>query len=120
MKTNQKCNGKGCKTCKIMTLEKTFTVWKNKNCEKEVRLDFRNDCSTECIIYIYVCNLCKNNESFYVGQSVNSCQTRANGHRSCFTEKLHKKSALTLQYPTTYISGLRFLQFWRTLCDEIR
>ena len=79
-----------------MNLDKKFTVWNdNINYKKEVRLDLRNDCSTECIIYIYVCNLCKNNDSFYVGQSVNSCQTRANGHRACFTEDLHKKSALS-------------------------
>ena len=95
-KRNQKCNGKGCKTCEIMILEKEFTVWKNNdNYRKDVKLDFRCNCSTDCIIYIYVCNLCKNNESFYVGQSINSCQTRANGHRACFTEKLHKKSALS-------------------------
>ena len=73
-KKNQKCYGKGCKTCEIMNLNKTFSVWKNNTVyEKEVKLDFRSDCSTECIIYIYVCNICKNNESFYVGQSVNDC-----------------------------------------------
>ena len=79
-----------------MTLEKEFTVWKeNENCRKNVKLDFKCNCQTDCIIYIYVCKLCKNNESFYVGQSINSCQKRANGHRACFTETLYEKSALS-------------------------
>ena len=96
-KKNQKCNGKGCKTCKIMNLSKTFNVWKNcPGYQKEVKLDFRSNCSTECIIYIYFCNICKNNESLYVGQSVNDCKTRANGHRANFTDELYKKSALSL------------------------
>ena len=30
----------------------------------------------------------------YTGQTVNSCQKRANGHRASFTEKNLKKSAL--------------------------
>ena len=96
VKKNQKCNRNGCKTCEIMKLDNEITVWKNnENYKMDVKLDFRCDCSTDCIIYIYVCNLCKNNQSFYVGQSVNSCHTRANGHRSCFTEKLYTKSALS-------------------------
>ena len=96
IKENQKCNGKGCKSCQLMNLNKEFTVWKNNGSyKKKVKLDFRCNCTTECIIYIYVCNLCKENESFYVGQSINSCQTRATGHRACFTEKLYKKSALS-------------------------
>lgn len=78
-----------------MNLKKIFTVWKNSEYENDVKLDFRCDCSTECVIYIYVCNICKDNQSFYVGQSVNSCKARATGHRSCFTEKSYKKSALS-------------------------
>ena len=95
-KTDQKCAGRACKTCQIMTLNKTFTVWKNNvNLKRDIKLDMRSDCQTECVIYIYVCNICKDNDSFYVGQSVNSCRTRANGHRACFTNKLYKKSALS-------------------------
>ena len=95
-KENQRCSGKGCKSCKLVNLNKEFFVWKNNDSyKKKVKLDFRHDCTTECIIYIYVCKLCKENNSFYVGQSINSCQTRANGHRACFTENLYKKSALS-------------------------
>ena len=78
-----------------MTLERNITVWKGDTKEKNVKLDFRCDCMTECIIYIYVCNLCKNNESFYVGQTVNSCRSRANGHRGRFNRGNYKKSALS-------------------------
>ena len=99
-KTDQKCAGRACKTCQIMTLNKTFTVWKNNvNLKRDIKLDMRSDCQTECVIYIYVCNICKDNDSFYVGQSVNSCRTRANGHRACFTNKLYKN----LPSPTMYI-----------------
>ena len=79
-----------------MNLSKRVTVWKNnQNYKKEIKLDHTCDCSTECVIYIYVCNLCEHNESFYIGQSVNSCQRRANGHRSNFNRNNYKKSALS-------------------------
>ena len=93
---NQKCNKRGCKSCKIMNLPRRVTAWKNnEQYEKHIKLDHTCDCSTECIIYIYICNLCKNNESFYIGQSVNSCQSRANGHRANFSTLNYKKSALS-------------------------
>ena len=96
LKENQKCGkGNGCKSCEIMDLERTVTVWKGDAKEKNVNLDFRCDCTTECGIYIYVCNLCKNNESFYIGQTVNSCRSRANGHRGRFNRGNYKKSALS-------------------------
>ena len=44
---------------------------------------------------MYVCKLCVDNDSFYVGQTTNSSQKRANGHRACFTKKRFKKSALS-------------------------
>ena len=96
LKGNQKCNGKGCKTCDVMNLSRTLTVWKQNDLyRKNLKLDYHCDCSTTCVIYIYMCNLCKENESFYIGQTVNSCKMRANGHRACFTETLYKKSALS-------------------------
>ena len=60
-----------------------------------MKLDFRCDCLTECAIYIYVCNICVDNDSFYIGQTHNSCRSRANGHRACFTKKKYQKSALS-------------------------
>ena len=96
LKENQKCNGgHGCKSCEIMKLKRRVTVWKNKEMEKNVLLDFHCDCTTEHVIYIYVCNLCPDNDSFYVGQSVNSCRDRANGHRGQFNRVDYKKSALS-------------------------
>ena len=96
LKETQKCGGgNGCKSCEIMNLERSVTVWKGDPKEKNVKLDFRCDCTTELAIYIYVCNLCKNNESFYIGQTVNSCRSRANGHRGRFNWGNFKKSALS-------------------------
>ena len=83
-------------TCGVMNLNKNVTVWKNQDAYKRtVKLDYRCDCSTECAIYMYVCKLCVDNDSFYVGQTTNSSQKRANGHRACFTKKRFKKSALS-------------------------
>ena len=43
-----------------------------------------------------MCKLCTDrSSSFYVGQSVNACRQRANGHRSGFNERDYKKSALS-------------------------
>ena len=96
LKETQECNGRnGRKCCEIMKLERNVTLWKNSAMEKKVTLDFRCDCNTEHIIYLYVCNLCPDNDSFYIGQSVNSCRDRANGHRGKFSKVHHKKSALS-------------------------
>ena len=96
LKNSQKCGKKNCKSCEIMNLRSTITLWKeNKSYTKELKLDYKCDCSTESVIYIYVCNICQGNKSFYIGQTVNSCQKRANGHRSSFNEDNYKKSALS-------------------------
>ena len=96
-KETQKCeSGHGCKICRIMNLNKNVTLWKNNAAyERTIKLDFRCNCVTECVIYLYVCNLCKDNESFYVGQTQNSAQQRANGHRGKFNPITYKKSALS-------------------------
>ena len=79
-----------------MNLNKNVTLWKNNAAyERTIKLDFRCNCVTECVIYLYVCNLCKDNESFYVGQTQNSAQQRANGHRGKFNPITYKKSALS-------------------------
>ena len=96
LKPDQKCRKRNCKSCEIMKLEKKEILWKNNaDYRKEIKLDYKSDCSTECVIYIYICNICPDNKSFYIGQTVNSCQKRANGHRASFSEKNFKKSALS-------------------------
>ena len=80
-----------------MDLNKSVTLWKNDAARKKtVKLDFRCDCKTECVTYLCVCKLCKDNDSFYVGQTANDCQTRASGHRGNFNPKTYTKSALSL------------------------
>ena len=98
MKENQKCrqSGGGCKSCSLMNIEKTVTLWKDHPNEVEVKLDFKCDCSSENVVYLYICKLCPNNMNFYVGQTVNSCRTRANGHRAKFNMKYYTKSALSV------------------------
>ena len=96
-KDTQECNGSGCKSCDVMDLPNSVTLWKNNPAYKRtVKLDFRCNCSTECVTYLYVCKLCEQNDSFYVGQTANSCQMRANGHRGKFNAKTYTKSALSL------------------------
>lgn len=95
-KSNQKCEKKNCKLCEIVNVKKRVVLWENnEKYKKEIKLDYKCNCSTESVIYIYICNICENNKSFYVGQTVNSCQKRASGHRANFTEKNYKKSALS-------------------------
>ena len=79
-----------------MELKKTVTLWKsNPSREVVVKLDFRYNCISENVIYLYICKLCQDNDSFYIGQTTNSCRGRANGHRSNFTIKAYEKSALS-------------------------
>ena len=82
-----------------MNIEKKIVLWKNNaDYRKEIKLDYKSDCSTECVIYIYVCNICQDNNSFYIhrpnGEQLS--EKRANGHSACFNEKHFKKSALSL------------------------
>ena len=50
--------------------------------------------------------------SFYVGQSVNTCRTRTNGHRAKFNTKYYTKSALSVHmfrdHPEFFDSELQF------------
>ena len=94
---NQKCGGHGgCKTCRVMDLPKSVTLWKNEPKRKvTVKMDMRCNCLTENCIYLYVCKWCKDNNGFYVGQTTNTCRGRANGHRSDFNFKDYRKSALS-------------------------
>ena len=96
-KSNQMCgSGRGCMICPIMKLPKNVTLWENHpRYQITLSLDFRYNCLSEHILYLYICKWCKNNESFYVGQSINTCRQRANGHRSKFTPNLFLKSALS-------------------------
>ena len=95
-KASQKCDKQVCKLCKIMNLPDTVTLWKNHpRYQITLSLDFRCNCSSDNIMYLYICKWCKNNESFYVGQSVNTCRKRAYGHRAKFNERKYKKSALS-------------------------
>ena len=97
-KDTQKCgNGHGCMTCDLLDLPKEFDVWENNEKRKRrIKLDFRQNCTTENAIYIYVCRHCEDPSSnFYIGQTVNTCRIRANGHRACFNQKHFKKSALS-------------------------
>ena len=94
---DQECHGgNGCLTCDNMKLKKKVELWKDHpSYRTTIRLDFRCNCTTESVIYLYVCKLCESNDSFYVGQTVNSARDRANGHRSKFTSKAYTKSALS-------------------------
>ena len=94
---DQRCNGgNGCMTCDMMKLTKNVTLWKDHPVYKtNIKLDFRCNCKTENVIYLYVCKLCESSDSFYVGQTVNSARGRANGHRSKFNNKAYTKSALS-------------------------
>lgn len=95
-KDNQKCYVKNCGSCKLMNIDETVTLWKDHPNEVAVKLDYTCNCSFDCIIYLYICKLCPNNRSFYVGQSINTCRGRANGHRGDFNLKSYAKSALSM------------------------
>ena len=94
---DQECKGgHGCLCCEMMNLEKNVVLWKDHPAyETTVRLDFCCNCTTESVVYLYICKLCDSNSSFYVGQTVNSARDRANGHRSNFNSKAYTRSALS-------------------------
>ena len=96
LKENQKCNSThGCLTCRLMKLEQKVTLWEDHANEVVVNLDFRCNCSSDFIIYLFICKLCPKKRGFYVGQSINSCRDRTNGHRAHFKLNSYTKSALS-------------------------
>ena len=95
LKQNQKCSSPRCQTCKLMKIPKTVTLWQDHPNETVVNLDFRCDCLSENIVYLFICKLCPKNKSFYIGQSVQTCRDRTNGHRGNFNFKTYSKSALS-------------------------
>ena len=94
-KEHQKCNKRRCMSCCLMNIPKKITLWKDHPNEVVVDLDFRCDCSSEYIVYLFVCKLCTKNRGFYVGQSVDNSRTRNNGHRAKFDYRDYSKSALS-------------------------
>ena len=88
---NQKCGSRGCLTCQVMEIGRNVIVN-----GVEVKLDYSLNCSTNCVVYLYLCNHCENpcQDGFYFGQTVNCMRERANGHRACFDKDSYMKSAL--------------------------
>ena len=87
---NQRCNGKGCKTCPIL-FETPQTVVVNGSC---LKLDLRLTCKSSGVIYVANCVIC--GESYF-GQTHSALHIRMNGHRSKFkTDQLaFEQSALS-------------------------
>ena len=74
---NQKCGGKGCKTCPLM-FEDPKSVTVNGS---PTRLDMRLTCKAAGVIYVAKCTIC---EECYFGQTHSPFHIRINGHRSKF------------------------------------
>ena len=76
-----------------------------------MKIDFRCNCISENCIYLYVCKWCKDNDGFYIGQTTNTCRTRANGHRGDFNFRDFRKSALSYhiydEHPEHVMNELR-------------
>ena len=95
MNENQKC-GSNCTSCKVMKIDKTVVLWKDHPNECVVNLDYRCNCLSNNIVYLFICQLCPKNRSFYVGQTINTCRKRSDGHKGRFNLKYYKESALSV------------------------
>ena len=93
---NQKCNGSGCMTCRLMNVAKTVTLWEDHPNQCVVSLDYKCNCLSDNIVYLFICKLCPKKRSFYVGQSTNTCRKRTSGHRAKFSLSYYTKSALSV------------------------
>ena len=91
--SNQKCNAKRCKTCKIMELPRKVKIE-----EKLFHLDYSLNCKTQNVIYLLVCRHCDAFSKHYWGRTMEELHTRMNGHRGNFKMKNseYKKSALAM------------------------
>ena len=110
MYDNQKC-GTNCVSCRVMNIAKNVTLWKGHPNECVVNLDYRCNCLSDNIVYLFICKLCPKNRSFYVGQSINTCKKRTSGHKGNFNLNYYKKSALSVHmfkdHPESFDNKLR-------------
>ena len=92
VRSSQKCDSKGdrCYTCKDIGIGKSVVIN-----DFPVKLDYRLNCNSESVIYLYICKHCPDNKEFYFGQTSNCLRERANGHRACFAETKYKLSAMS-------------------------
>ena len=80
LKDHQRCDGRGCKSCKVVTLPHKISVNGTT-----VNLDFTLNCKSECCVYLAVCKHCDPIQ-FYFGQTSCPFHMRNNGHRGCFDD----------------------------------
>ena len=83
----RKCNGRGCKCCKIIHLDPFMTIN-----SKRIRLA-SGSCRTYNIIYIAVCRIC---DKPYTGRTVDAMHLRVNGHRHYYVVVLKKSETNSL------------------------
>ena len=76
-----KCNGPGCKCCKMLNSAPTTVVN-----DKKVRLA-NGTCKTYNICYLAVCQICNKP---YTGRTVEPLHKRINGHRNMYRDILKK------------------------------
>ena len=86
--TAKKCNGRGCKTCKML-MQTPFAMIRNR----KVMLS-NGSCKSSNICYLGVCKLCKKP---YTGRTVDYLHKRINGHRHLYKEILKKAEDNNLQ-----------------------
>ena len=79
--TAEKCNGRGCKTCKMLLRVPKVIVGK-----KTIKLS-KGSCKSNNICYIALCDICKKP---YTGRTVDFLHARVTGHRSHYKEVLKK------------------------------
>ena len=83
---------------------------------KEVKLDFRYNCKSDNLIYVFICKLCPKNDNLYVEQTTNSCRGRNNGHRGKFNVDDYKESGLSFHifedHPDHITLKLKKISLW--------
>ena len=79
-----KCNGRGCKTCKMLIQVPKVIVG-----NKTIKLS-KGSCKSYNICYLALCNICNKP---YNGRTVDPLHQRINGHRSHYKEVLRKTAA---------------------------
>lgn len=83
-----KCNGPGCKCCRMLLTEASTVVN-----HKKIKLA-HGSCKTYNVCYLGLCNIC---DKSYTGRTVDPLHIRVNGHRYWYREVLKKAAANDLQ-----------------------
>ena len=110
---NQRCQAANCLQCPLVNTNNNIHV-NNKQVKPQKTLN----CKSRNVIYLWQCQLC-DNENSYFGRTIQKSHERTNTHRRCFVEQTKwEDSALSMHSHTIHPEHMDLKNFKITLVKK--